>query len=315
MGLAACGSGVPTPAKAPIVPAWRGEVQTSPKPRPSFTLTTTEGRRYDFGRETKARTTLLFFGYTSCPDICPVHLANIAAVLRKMSPERARAVQVVFVTTDPKRDTPRRVRQWLDQFDRSFVGLRGSAAEVEAAQRAAGVPPAVGDTAKAEYVVAHAAVLLAYARDDSAHLVYPFGVRQDDWAHDLPRLLDEWPPSMEIRDPYVVAPAPDVAALYVELRAAPGHTDTLLRVETASAASAAVHLNRVSGGLVRMEPSGPLAIRDSLLLERGGTHVMLHGLRRPLDAGDTVEVELIFSKSGSRLVRAPVRPAIAPHAD
>jgi protein SCO1/2 len=306
VALVACAA----PASKPVPAAWRGEVLTPPRARPSFVLQTTEGERFDFLRETSARTTLLFFGYTSCPDICPVHLANIAAVLRKLPAQKVRDVRVIFVTTDPKRDTPLRIRSWLDQFDRSFVGLVGSAAEVAAAQRAAGIEVAVGDTSKAEYSVAHAAVLLAYSRDDSAHLVYPFGVRQEDWATDLPRLINAWPAALDVRNAYVVAPAPDVAALYLDLVAQSGTYDTLLRITTDAARSARVHENETRGGLVVMRPVGVVPVRDTVRLARGGMHVMLDGLRRPLTVGDTVEVMLVFSKAGARLVRAPVRPVI-----
>jgi len=75
---------------------------------------------------------------------------------------------------------------------RRFVGLTGSDAAIEAAQRAAGLPPA-RKTARAgdDYAVGHANVVLAYTKDNLAHLMYPGGVTRQDWAHDLPRLVDE----------------------------------------------------------------------------------------------------------------------------
>ena len=77
---AACAPGGGSDAAlAGAAPAWRGEVQKPALPRPDFVLRTTDGRPYDFRRETTARTTMLFFGYTSCPDVCPVHLANGAS--------------------------------------------------------------------------------------------------------------------------------------------------------------------------------------------------------------------------------------------
>src|SRR5829696_8229321 len=60
---------------------WRGAVLDPARPRPAFTLTDTEGRPYDFAAETQGRLTLLFFGYTSCPDVCPVHMATLSAAL------------------------------------------------------------------------------------------------------------------------------------------------------------------------------------------------------------------------------------------
>jgi protein SCO1/2 len=121
-------------------------------------------------------------------------MANIAAVLADLDyADRAR-IRVVFVTTDPERDTPGRLREWLDRFDRSFVGLRGSEAEVNAIQAALHLPAAVRQPSgpgplPGAYGVGHAAQVIAFTADGRARVVYPFGTRQSDWAHDLPRLV------------------------------------------------------------------------------------------------------------------------------
>jgi protein SCO1 len=163
--------------------------------RPDFTLTTTEGVAYDFQAETSGRVTLLYFGYTNCPDVCPVHFSNIAAALRQAPSEVRRGVTVVFVGVDAPRDTAEQVREWLDFFDADFVGLVGTEAELEAAQIAAAAPPAfVDEEFEGGYTVAHAGWLFLYTQDDLLHLRYPTGVRQADWAHDLDVLVREgWP--------------------------------------------------------------------------------------------------------------------------
>jgi len=119
-------------------------------------------------------------------------MANIAAGLKKMPEGLADQVKVVFVTTDPARDRPKVLRSWLDRFDERFIGLTGSEAAIEAAQRAAGVPPARKTMLAGEdYAVGHASFVLAYTKDNLAHLIYPSGVTQKDWAHDLPHLVTE----------------------------------------------------------------------------------------------------------------------------
>lgn len=160
---------------------------TPPVPKPDFTLATTDGKPFDFRRETDGYVALLFFGYTHCPDICPVHLANIAAALQKLGPEVNNAVKVVFVTTDPARDTPEVVRAWLDKFDRRFVGLVGDSAAIGDALRQLKMSQPVRETGASEstYTIGHSAIVLAFTRDNLAHVVYPFGVRQADWAKDL----------------------------------------------------------------------------------------------------------------------------------
>jgi len=166
-----------------------GAVLDTPLPKPEFVLATTEGKPYDFRRETAGDVTLLFFGYTHCPDICPVHMANIAAVLPKLPPRVADRVKVIMVTVDPARDTPQRLRAWLDNFSGDFVGLTGTDSAIAAAQRALGLPPAVREGKGRDYSMGHVASVLAFTADDSAHVVYPSGVRQVDWAHDLPLLV------------------------------------------------------------------------------------------------------------------------------
>lgn len=170
--------------------AWRGSVLAKPLDRPDFTLTDTSGEPFDFRRRTAGRVTLLFFGYTHCPDVCPIHMANLAAVLDDLGWQAREEVQVVFVTTDPARDTPRRIRTWLDRFDPAFVGLRGTRAEVEAIQRSLRLPASViAGPATGDYAVGHAAQVVAFSADGPARIVYPFGIRQADWAHDLPLLI------------------------------------------------------------------------------------------------------------------------------
>ncbi|MEZ4587273.1 MAG: SCO family protein [Gemmatimonadales bacterium] len=161
----------------------------SATPRPEFALTTVAGDGFDFAEATKGRLTLLFFGYTNCPDVCPATMANLGAVLGKLTGEERRRIDVVFVTTDPDRDRPEVLGPWLARFDRDFVGLVGSIDEVIAAQRASGIEAAVKDGEGEGYTVSHAAQVIVVSPDDSVHLHYPFGTRQAEWASDVPRLL------------------------------------------------------------------------------------------------------------------------------
>jgi len=187
-------AGAPEPAPGAGL---RGVLVGSPAPKPDFSLTTMEGERFDFRRDTEGYLTLLFFGYTNCPDVCPVHMANIGRVLKGLRIEVARRVRVVFVTTDPERDTPERLRTWLANFHPDFIGLSGTEDELREAQLAVGMPPAgrsVPDSTRpATYYVSHGAQVFAFTTDNLAHVVYPFGIRQQDWANDIPMLVAGWP--------------------------------------------------------------------------------------------------------------------------
>lgn len=171
---------------------YRGGVVTPALPKPQFVLTDTSGAAFDFGQRTDGYVTLLFFGYTNCPDQCPMHMANLGLALKKLPPSIADRVQLVFVTTDPARDNPVVLRRWLDRFNKRFIGLTGTEAAIEAVERAAGVPLASKQgPSNGNYAVAHANFVLAYTKDNFAHLIYPGGVSKDDWVHDLSLLIEE----------------------------------------------------------------------------------------------------------------------------
>ena len=117
----------------------------------------------------------------------------IAKVFKQLPADMADQFKVVFVTTDPERDSPEVLRSWLDHFDKRFIGLTGSAAAIDAAQVAANMPVATKSAVRPDgaYEVGHAAFVLAYTKDNRAHVIYPLGVKQEDWAHDLPFLAKE----------------------------------------------------------------------------------------------------------------------------
>ena len=213
--LTACGAAEPPAARAAAAsPGYHG-VEPDPVPaRPRFVLTDTGGRPYDFGRQTAGRPTLLYFGYTHCPDECPTAMADVAAALRRVPAALRDRTRVVFVTTDPGRDTAVVLRRWLDQFSRDVIGLRGTPAQLASAQRAVGVPVAepgppvptvaghpdrhvhAAGTAPHRhlgplgYSVTHSAAIYAFDAADRLPVLYPGGVTPSDIAADLPVLAD-----------------------------------------------------------------------------------------------------------------------------
>ncbi len=161
---------------------------TPPQPRPSFTLTDTAGKSFAFGTATRGRPTLLFFGYTNCPDVCPTTMADAAVALTKVPAAVAAKTMVVFVSTDVKRDTGPVIAKWIANFSAiakntkaTFVGLRGTQQQVDAAQAAAHITLAEdgGQT--------HSAQLLLYGPDDYARVSFlQSTTEQAAIEHDLP---------------------------------------------------------------------------------------------------------------------------------
>jgi protein SCO1/2 len=154
-----------------------------PYRRPSFALTDTTGAAFDFKARTAGHPTLLFFGYTSCPDVCPTTMADIAVALRGLDPAVVQQLQVVFVTTDPATDTPGVLGEYLGRFDADlplkFIGLTGDQTAIDQAQLATGVPQAE------ENGRLHSSLLLLYGTDDEAHVAFDAGNTAKDIAADL----------------------------------------------------------------------------------------------------------------------------------
>ncbi|HTO73667.1 MAG TPA: SCO family protein, partial [Gemmatimonadales bacterium] len=100
---------------------------------------------------------------------------------------------VVFVSTDPRRDTPVALRRWLDHFNPAFIGLTGDSATIANALKELdlGGPVILPGRNDTSYSVMHAAMVLAYSRDDLAHAGFPFGIRQKDWVHYIQALVDQ----------------------------------------------------------------------------------------------------------------------------
>jgi protein SCO1 len=192
VAIAACGatsSGGATPASY----HWTGAELVQPLAKPEFTLTDQTGSPFDFKRDTAGKVTLLYFGYTHCPDICPENMSMLAFALRRLPSNMRSKIAVVFVTTDPPRDTPPVLAGWLGNFNAGFIGLTGSKAEVDLAQAEARVSLASPEPATpgSNYYVDHAAQIICYTPDNLAHVTFFQGMPTSGVANDLQRLVTQ----------------------------------------------------------------------------------------------------------------------------
>lgn len=142
--LAACGQkedaalrSEPEPTLERGQAGWYGTEVPDPKPLPTVRLVGADNQPFDLAAE-RGRVVLLFLGYTQCPDICPITLAQWARVRRALGKDSAR-VRFVFVSVDPDRDTPEIAQRYARQFDPAIVGLTGRRTEIDAVQREFGV--------------------------------------------------------------------------------------------------------------------------------------------------------------------------------
>ncbi len=123
----------------------------------------------------KGRPFLVFFGFTHCPDICPTTLLDISEVMRRLG-EDADRTGALFITVDPERDTPAKLKDYLSDFDPHLRGLTGDPAAINAAIKAYRVYakkiPLEGD----DYTMDHTAVV--YLMDKDGHFVAPFNLKR-----------------------------------------------------------------------------------------------------------------------------------------
>ncbi|MGA4840890.1 SCO family protein [Streptomyces sp. G45] len=173
-------------------------VLDTPFKKPDLVLTDTHGKKYDLRERTKGKPVLLYFGYTNCPDVCPLTMSNIAVakkdLLRKKAVTKAQLdqLQVVFVTTDPERDTPKELGKWLKAQDPEFIGLTGDFATIQASARTVGIsiePSKKLKNGKIESM--HGTQVVAFSpKTDAGYVVYNGqDTRAEEYAQDLPKII------------------------------------------------------------------------------------------------------------------------------
>jgi protein SCO1 len=162
-----------------------------PFAKPEAKLTDNHGKPFDLIKETAGKPTLLYFGYTHCPDVCPTTMADIGNAARTLPAAEQRQLQVIFVTTDPQRDTPQRLTGWLGAMDPDFIGLTGDFAAIQAAARSLGVDvekPVKEKDGSIE--VTHGSEVLAFSpKDNKAHFLYTSGVTVSQYTTGIHKLF------------------------------------------------------------------------------------------------------------------------------
>jgi protein SCO1 len=167
-----------------------GAVLHRPYHAPRIRLTDTSGRAFSLAGSTHRRLTLVFFGYTHCPDECPTTMATLASAMRQLDSSDRASTQVVFVTTDPARDTGPVIRRWLDRFDPSFDGVTGKLSTIKTVAERVGVPVARSPRlTSGGYDVTHGTQVLAVDGHDTVPVVWTLGTTAPQFAHDIHHLL------------------------------------------------------------------------------------------------------------------------------
>ena len=165
-------------------PELHGVVLQAPEPAPDFELTATTGDRMRLS-DFRGQHVLLFFGYTSCPDVCPMTLAKLKQAMNTLGSD-AENVQVIMVTVDPDRDTPERLREFVINFDPSFIGMTGTEQEIASAAAPAGIYYAKSDVeTNAGYLMDHTASITLIDPKGHMRMVFPPDVSGPEIAADV----------------------------------------------------------------------------------------------------------------------------------
>lgn len=169
---------------------YQGSLIEPPLPAADFELQQAQGGTFRLS-EQRDRVVLIFFGYTTCPDVCPVTLSEFRRVKQSLG-DRAEGVRFVFVTVDPERDTPEKLARYVGNFDESFLALYGDPGALQQVYDDYGVyVEKTQAEGAAGYLVDHTARVYAVDKQGSLRLTYPFGMEVEKMAEDVAHLLAE----------------------------------------------------------------------------------------------------------------------------
>ncbi len=168
---------------------FKGALPTPARPAADFALTAQDGTEFRLSRE-RGKVVALWFGYTFCPDVCPTTLAELIQARQRLD-RGGQRVHIVFVTVDPERDTPARLREYANAFGGGFTALTGPADQLARVRKAYGVVAqkrVVAGTA-ATYLIDHSAFVYVVDPAGQLRVMFPFGMSVDDMVHDIKLLL------------------------------------------------------------------------------------------------------------------------------
>ncbi len=170
---------------------FRGSAIGTPAPQAlDFTLQRPDGTDFQLSQET-GKVVLIYLGYTNCPDYCPATLGKFKQVAEELK-DQAANVDFVFITVDPDRDTPEVLGQYMDRFNSDFIGLTGSADDLQKVWTGYGAGVYKEDVnSDLGYVVAHSTRVWVIDKQGLLRITFPFEMTADDIAHDVSLLLAE----------------------------------------------------------------------------------------------------------------------------
>lgn len=169
--------------------AWKTKDISNLMPELGFTLTNEDGQTVTADQYT-GKVNLLFFGYTHCPDICPLTLGRLSSVMKRLPPDVAEQVRVLFVSVDPKRDKPELLREYTSAFGENVVGLTGSRGQLDELTKRFRTTYGYGEPDEnGDYLVSHASAVYAFDTGGNARLLIRSSDSVEAIAEDITHLV------------------------------------------------------------------------------------------------------------------------------
>lgn len=301
-------------------------IPDQPLAAPAGQVTQVDGSTWTYRSPAAGRLTLLYFGYTSCPDVCPTTLADLVTALDRLPADLQDKVDVQFVSTDPHRDTAKQIRRWLGGFGPGLHGGRAPIDDVIAAARAYGISIAAPKVTAADYQVTHGGQLMVLQPGGDAVGYFRELAGASAYAAKLPSLITKY--AGDSPDRLAASSAGDLSlskgwvtaakaqqsmstsAAYFTLTNSGSQDDALVSVDTDLARHSMLHRTKQSAdgssGTMERVTEMQVPAHGRAVLGPGGYHVMLMDLTRSLAPGTTIPVRLTFRSGATMDVKMPV---------
>jgi protein SCO1/2 len=301
---------------------FRGSLIDPPVRAADFVLTAQDDHPFRLSDQA-GQVVVIFFGYTSCPDVCPTTMMDFKRIRAQLESDAER-VRFVFITVDPERDTVEKQKTYISAFDPSFIGLTGTMTELENVWKNYGVFRYKRAGTSDNYLMDHTARIyvvdargnlrvtfapgmsVAQMAADIQHLVgearaQSLGAPTENGASNLGdlRLTGAWARPM---------PSGGTTAVYLKITNTGAQSDALIGAQSAIAQFGEIHETRVEGGIMRMQPAARVEVKpgQSVEFKPGGYHIMLVGLTRDAMVGQRIPVTLQFERAGRVTFDIPV---------
>jgi len=278
---------------------------------PAFSLLDHDGRNVD-RHAFEGQWDLVFFGFTNCPDICPLTLQVLSAAKRKLREQgQSPLPRIILVSVDPERDTPAKMAQYVNAFGDGNLGITGDLDELRKLTSGLGIYFEKQKSDDESYAVDHSSVVIVIDPAGKFHSLFSGPHVVENFVHDLPLLMTS---TEEFKPPLVASnleitqavPGVSVSAAYMTLRNNSDDVTRITRVSSPQYGAVELHQTRIENDVARMRAVDELIIRpgETVRLERGGLHLMLmrqaEGIETAtlnLYSGDTILVSVSASLS------------------